>query len=152
MSKESVSINRNNFTDVWNSKNDTLDWAIVREALDVINYQNSTYFSGFTWELGVNIERVFEKPWNYPEIFVPVLNNIINGGTPTWEISSDNPHTSCGECAYNHLVNDLLQDDVELLENYRNEEENISASEDVFGFHAQQETDLRRCDCGVILL
>jgi hypothetical protein len=102
--------------------------------------------------LEANGSRVAEKPWQYPEVWVPLLNIIHNSGMSTWEVTDgDDGFHACEMCVYEHLTENIgVYGDVEMGVNYIDEKAKISATEDVFGEHA--EADKTCTNCGVRLI
>lgn len=116
------------------------------------NSDHYQFYSQIRQTLVANGPRVAEKPWHYPEVWVPFLNIVHNSGMNTWEVADgDDRFLACEMCAYEHLTETIgVLGDVEMGKNYIDEKALIFATEDVFGEHA--EANANCTGCGVKLL
>jgi hypothetical protein len=140
-----------NFIDVIDKTNGL---HILEVWLGLPNPNNATYsfYLHIRQTFEANTTRIAEKPWNYPEIWVPLLNLIHFTGMNTWEVrDGDDSFLACEMCVYEHLTENIgVYNDVVMGENYIDEEAKIFATEDVFGEHVM--SDKTCAGCGVILL
>ena len=144
-------INTKNYLEVLDETNG-LD--ILQTWIDMSNRNsdNTLFYSRIHQTIEANGSRIAEKPWNYAEIWVPLLNLIHNGGMNTWEVTDgDDSFLACELCAYEHLTENIgVMGDVEMGKNYIDEKAQIFATEDVFGEHA--DADATCSSCAVKLL
>jgi hypothetical protein len=144
-------INTKNYTEVLDETNG-LDILYMWIEMSNSNSDHYPFYSHISQTLVANGPRVAEKPWNYPEVWVPLLNIVHNSGMNTWEVADGGEKfLSCEMCAYEHLTETIgVMGDVEMGKNYIDEKAQIYATEDVFGEHAEAEATCG--GCGVKLI
>jgi len=144
-------INTGNFTEVLD-ETDGLEILQAWIRLPSPSSDDLAFYFHIRQTLEANGSRVAEKPWQYPEVWVPLLNIIHNNGMEIWEVTDgDDSFLACEMCAYEHLTENIgVYGDVEMGKNYIDEKALIFATKDVFGEHAEANTTCSGCSVRLI--